>query len=168
MRALSSTLVGQTKLLSYRVAKTSGKNKPGFSKPCLCLSDTCHFRHCRCFRGCEERSPCFQWVECKFVIFAVFIKMAPFWQGTKTRLQLFCLHCNSWKLPAYSGACLLTVDNFSFFAHNWSFFLLTPSAFLLTSGAFLLTMGKFPGKCCQLQVKKTSPPKKNTVYQKHS
>ena len=28
----------------------------------------------------------------------------------------------SWKLPAYSGASLLTVDNFSFFAYNWSFF----------------------------------------------
>ena len=24
----------------------------------------------------------------------------------------------SWKLPAYSGACLLTVDNFSFFAYS--------------------------------------------------
>ena len=28
----------------------------------------------------------------------------------------------SWKLPAYSGAFLLTVDNFSFFAYSWSFF----------------------------------------------
>ena len=28
----------------------------------------------------------------------------------------------SWKLPAYSGAFLLTIDNFSFFAYNWSFF----------------------------------------------
>ena len=28
----------------------------------------------------------------------------------------------SWKLPAYSGAFLLTIDNFSFFTHNWSFF----------------------------------------------
>ena len=27
----------------------------------------------------------------------------------------------SWKLPAYSGAFLLTIDNFSFFAHNFSF-----------------------------------------------
>ena len=27
----------------------------------------------------------------------------------------------SWKLPAYSGAVLLTVDNFSFFAYSWSF-----------------------------------------------
>ena len=30
----------------------------------------------------------------------------------------------SWKLPAYSGAFLLTVDNFSFFTYNWSFFCL--------------------------------------------
>ena len=26
-----------------------------------------------------------------------------------------------WKLPAYSGAFLLTVDNFSFFTYSWSF-----------------------------------------------
>ena len=28
----------------------------------------------------------------------------------------------SWKLPAYSGALLLTVDNFSLFAYSWSLF----------------------------------------------
>ena len=28
----------------------------------------------------------------------------------------------SWKLPAYSGAFSLTVDNFSFFTYTWSFF----------------------------------------------
>ena len=28
----------------------------------------------------------------------------------------------SWELPAYSGAFLLTIDNFGFFACNWSFF----------------------------------------------
>ena len=28
----------------------------------------------------------------------------------------------NWKLPAHSGAFLLTVDNFSFFACSWSFF----------------------------------------------
>ena len=27
-----------------------------------------------------------------------------------------------WKLPAYSRAFLLTVDDFSFFAYSWSFF----------------------------------------------
>ena len=27
----------------------------------------------------------------------------------------------SWKLPAYSGAFLLTVDTFSFFAYSWSY-----------------------------------------------
>ena len=47
----------------------------------------------------------------------------------------------SWKLPAYSGAFLLTVDNFSFFTYNWRF-LLTALAFLLTVGAFWLTVGK--------------------------
>ena len=28
----------------------------------------------------------------------------------------------SWKLPAYSGAFLLTIDKLSFFTYNWSFF----------------------------------------------
>ena len=48
----------------------------------------------------------------------------------------------SWKLPAYSGAFLLTVDNFSFFTYSWSFFAYNGKAFLLTVGAFLLTVGK--------------------------
>ena len=43
---------------------------------CLCLSD---FRPFSRFGGVEDRNPCFQWVECKFVIFA---KTAPFWQRT--------------------------------------------------------------------------------------
>ena len=44
------------------------------------------------------------------------------------------------KLPAYSGAFLLTVENFSFFTYNWSF-----SAYILSfstySWSFLLTVG---------------------------
>ena len=56
-----------------------GRTNPAFAKAiCLCLSDTRHFHHFRLFRGSEERSPCFQWVDCKFVILAVFVKTAPF------------------------------------------------------------------------------------------
>ena len=44
----------------------------------------------------------------------------------------------NWKLPAYSGAFLLTLDNFAFY--NWSF-LLTVGIFCLQLD-FLLTMGK--------------------------
>ena len=65
--------------------ESQGRANPAFSKPCLFLSDTRHFRHFRRFRGSEERNPCFQWVECKFVIFAVFVKTAPFWHLPKTR-----------------------------------------------------------------------------------
>ena len=64
------------------VGLCQGRTNPAFSKPCLCLSDTRHFRR---LRGSDKRSPCFQWVECKFVIFAVFVKTAPLWQETKTR-----------------------------------------------------------------------------------
>ena len=65
--------------------RRSGKSKssPAFSQPCLCLSDTRHLRNFRRFRGFEERSPCFQ-LECKFVIFAVFVKNGPFLAGDKT------------------------------------------------------------------------------------
>ena len=72
----------QTGLDMYQ---NQGRTNLVFSKPCLFLSDTRHFCHFRRFRGCEGRSPFFQWVECKFIIFAVFVKMAPFRQGTKTR-----------------------------------------------------------------------------------
>ena len=44
----------------------------------------------------------------------------------------------NWKLPAYSGASLLTANNFSFFTYNIGAFLLTILAFLLTVGAFCL------------------------------
>ena len=42
------------------------------------------------------------------------------------------LFAYSWKLPAYSGAFLLTVDNFNFF--------LTVGAFLLTALVFYLQL----------------------------
>ena len=41
----------------------------------------------------------------------------------------------NWKLPAYSGAFLLTIDNFSF--------LLTVGAFFTYNFSFLLTIGAF-------------------------
>ena len=50
------------------IFQDQGRTNPAFSKPCLCLSDTRHFRHFHRFRGSEERSPCFQWVECKWGI----------------------------------------------------------------------------------------------------
>ena len=47
----------------------------------------------------------------------------------------------SWKLPAYSGALLLTVDNFSFFTYSWSFFAYSFS-FFTYSWSFLAYSGK--------------------------
>ena len=47
----------------------------------------------------------------------------------------------SWKLPAYSGAFLLTVDKFSFLL-TVGVFLLTALAFLFTVGAFLFTVAR--------------------------
>ena len=48
----------------------------------------------------------------------------------------------SWKLPAHSGAFLLTVDNFSSFMLTVGAFLLTVLASLLTVDASLFTVGK--------------------------
>ena len=47
----------------------------------------------------------------------------------------------SWKLPAYSGAFSLTVDNFSFFAYSWSFFTYSFS-FSTYSWSFFAYSGK--------------------------
>ena len=47
----------------------------------------------------------------------------------------------SWKLPAYSGAFLLTVDKFSLFTYSWSFFAYSFS-FLTYSWSFFAYSGK--------------------------
>ena len=47
----------------------------------------------------------------------------------------------SWKLPAYSGAFLLTVDNLSFFTYSWSSFAYSFS-FLTYSWSFFAYSGK--------------------------
>ena len=47
----------------------------------------------------------------------------------------------NWKLPVYSGAFLLTVDNFRFIFLKLELFRLL-LAFLLTTAVFLLTMEK--------------------------
>ena len=47
----------------------------------------------------------------------------------------------SWKLPAYSGAFLLTVDNFSFFTCSWSFF-----AYSFSFSAYNWSFFAFSGK----------------------
>ena len=47
----------------------------------------------------------------------------------------------SWKLPAYSGAFLLTVDNFSLFTYSWTFFAYRFS-FFAYSWSFLTYSGK--------------------------
>ena len=47
----------------------------------------------------------------------------------------------SWRLPAYSGASLLTIDKFSFFTYNWSFFAYSFS-FLTYNWSFFAYSGK--------------------------
>ena len=71
------------------------------------------------------------------------LPLAPFPKGpsrTKNTTDA-AFFAYSWKLPAYSGASLLTVDNLSFLLTIGAS-LLTLLASLLTVGAFLLTVGK--------------------------
>ena len=49
-----------------------------------------------------------------------FMPYEPFLLGVGVVFNLL-IFAYSWKLPAYSGAFLLTVDNFSFFTYSWSF-----------------------------------------------
>ena len=62
------------------------------------------------------------------------LKVFPFPQGCS-------FFAYSWKIPAYSGAFLLTVDNFSSFTHSWSFFAYSFS-FLTYSFSFFAYSGK--------------------------
>ena len=63
------------------------------------------------------------------------------WRRNKTSLRE--QHQIPWmqKLPAYSGAFLLTVDNFSFFTYSWSLFTYSFS-FLTYSWSFSSHSGK--------------------------
>ena len=69
----------------------------------------------------------------------------------------------SWKLPAYSGASLLTVDNFSFFAYSFSFFAYNFSfltyrwSFFAYGGKVLLVRALRDGKQRSLTVSKKAP-----------
>ena len=79
-------------------------------------------------------------------------KTLPGWGGPETvflegvpRPSLSFCGCSffaySWKLPACSGAFLLTVDNFSFFTYSWSFFAYSFS-FFTYSWSFFAYSGK--------------------------
>ena len=68
---------------------------------------------------------------------------------------------DSWKLPAYSGAFLLTVDNFSFFAYSWSFFVYSFS-FFSYSWSFLA----YSGKVCQIRALRDCKQRSLTVSKK--
>ena len=69
----------------------------------------------------------------EFVIFLSFLWLnfpsatfSKVWASESENVTNYSDGCSffaySWKLPAYSGAFLLTVDNFSIFTYSWSFF----------------------------------------------
>ena len=73
------------------------------------------------------------------------------------------LFAYSWKLPAYSGAFLLTVDNFSFFTYSWSFFTYSFSFFTYSWSFFRLQWESAPNKHLKgLQAKKLNCKQKSS------
>ena len=62
-------------------------------------------------------------------------------RGPKTMIWGCGFFAYSWKLRAYSGAFLLTIDNFSFFSYNWSFFAYSFS-FFTYNWSFFTCSGK--------------------------
>ena len=68
---------------------------------------------------------------------------------------------HSWKLPAYSGAFLLTVDNFSFFTHSWSFFAYSYSFFTYSWSFFA-----YSGKVCLIRSLRDCKQRGSTVSKK--
>ena len=85
-----------------------------------------HF-YCQSFLSC----PCFP---CFLLSLVASTILGVVWGG----MQLFAY---SSKLPAYSGAFLLTVDIFSFFTYSWSFFAYRFS-FFTWSWSFFAYSGK--------------------------
>ena len=99
----------------------SGKSKPGFSKSCLCLSDTRHFRHFRRFQGSEERSPGFQWVECKVVI-SPFSSKRSLLAGDKNTVYQKTLFAPPRVMrPSCNTSCKKTFPVKLFRAKQWGF-----------------------------------------------
>ena len=84
----------------------SGPTNGAFGKPCLCPRDTRHFRHFRRFMGFEQQNPCFYLLECKFVIFAVFVKNPLLFGGTKAR---FTKSTVSWT-PIFLGNVMTIIE----------------------------------------------------------
>ena len=68
-----------------------------------------------------------------FRIFRVFVQQTSSGRGESKGCNFFAY---SWKLPAYSGAFLLTIDNSAFFTYNWSLFAYSFSFFTYSSSFF--------------------------------
>ena len=67
----------------------------------------------------------------------------------------------SWKLPTYSGAFLLTVDNFSFLTYSWSFFTYGFSFFTYSWSFFA-----YSGKVCLIRALRDCKQSNLTVSKK--
>ena len=68
----------------------------------------------------------------------------------------------SWRLPAYNGAFLLTVDNFSFFAYSWSFFFTYSFSFFTYSWSFFA----YSGEVCLISTLRDCKQRSLTVSKK--
>ena len=60
------------------------------------------------------------------------------WNAQERLKKGYGFFAYSWKLPAYSGVFVLTVENFSFFTYSWSFFAYSFSFFAYSWSFFCL------------------------------
>ena len=78
--------------------------------------------------------------------------------GPRTGCGIFAY---SWKLPAYSGAFVLTINKFSFFTYNWSFFAYSFSFFTYNWSFFA-----YSGKVRLISALRDCKPRSLTVSKK--
>ena len=115
---------------------SQGRTNPAFSKPCLFLSDTRHFRHFRRFQGSEGAKPLFSVGRVQIRHFRHFRQNGPFLAGDKNTVYQKHGLCD----PEIGSFCLLL----SLFAYNFVWELFTYKwNFSFTSRALLLAILAF-------------------------
>ena len=98
------------------------------------------------------------------------MSVAPYQRNRRRRIVFvehlvvdaaFLLTVGSWKLPAYSGAFLLTVDNLSFFTYSWSLF-----TYSFSFSTYSWSFFAYSGKVRLIKALRDCKPRSSTVSKK--
>ena len=82
---MSLTIRAKRFAIVARNAPTQGPRNGAFGKPCPCPRGHPPFSSFSSFHGVRAAKPLLYWLECRFVIFAIFVKNLLFSGGTKAR-----------------------------------------------------------------------------------